>query len=63
MKTRVSLTNINSKMTGGQFERPCGFPKNVPFKENVKLFFLCVVFNIIISHIFPENLIEVSQVI
>ena len=37
----------------------CGFSKNVSSKERVKLWFF-VTFNIIISHIFPENFIEIT---
>ena len=47
---------------GGQFDRPhCGFSKNVSSKERVKLWFF-MTFDIIIGHIFPENLIEIPQV-
>ena len=40
----------------------CGFPKNVSSKERIKPWFF-VTFNIIISHIFPENFIEIPQVV
>ena len=40
----------------------CGFPKNVSSKERIKPW-LFVTFNIIISHIFPENFIEIPQVV
>ena len=46
---------------GGQFEPPCGFSNNVSSKERVKRCFFGT-FNIIISHIFPENFIEIPQV-
>ena len=46
-------TYFNPKMAGS---------KNVPSKERVKPWFF-VTFNIIISHIFPENLIEIPQVV
>ena len=48
---------------GGQFypnPPPCGFPKNVSSKERAKLWYF-VTYNIIISHIFPENFIEIPQ--
>ena len=44
----------------GQFEPPCCFPKNASSKERVKPKFF-VTFVIIISHIFPKNLIEIPQ--
>ena len=44
----------------GQFEPPCYFPKNASSKERVKPKFF-VTFVIIISHIFPKNLIEIPQ--
>ena len=40
----------------------CGFSKNVLFRERVKPCFF-VTFNIIISHIFHENFIEIPQVV
>ena len=45
-----------------QFNPPCGFSKNVSFKERVKPW-LFWTFNIIISHIFSEIFIEVPQVV
>ena len=39
----------------------CGFPKNASSTEMLRRWFF-VNFNIIISHIFPENFIEVPQV-
>ena len=42
-------------------DTPCSFSKNVSSKERVKPWFF-VTFNIIISHIFPENFIEFPQV-
>ena len=45
-----------------QFEPPCGISKNVFSKERLKLWFF-VAFNIIISRIFPENFIEIPQVV
>ena len=59
---------LNPKTAGGegrgQFDppppHPCGFSKNLSSKERVKpCFFL---FDFIISHIFPENFIEIPQV-
>ena len=41
---------------------PCGFSKNVSSKERGKPW-LFVTFNIIIRHIFPENFIDIPQVI
>ena len=47
----------------GPFDsHPCGFSKNVSSKETVKPC-LFMTFNIIISHIFPENFIEFPQVV
>ena len=44
---------------GSIWSLTCGFSKNLSSRE--RWFF--VTFNIIISHIFPENFIEISQVI
>ena len=54
------LFDFNPKPAGeSQFDRsPCGFLKNVSSKERLKPWFF-VTFNIIISHIFPENFIEI----
>ena len=41
---------------------PCGFSKNVSSKKRVKPWFF-VTFNIITRHIFPENFIEIPQVV
>ena len=41
---------------------PCGFLKNVSSKERVKPWSFFT-FNIIIRHIYPENFIEISQVV
>ena len=41
---------------------PCDFSKNASFKERMKTCFF-VTFNIILSHIFPENYIEFTQVV
>ena len=53
---------LTLKRLGGQFNSPCGFSKNVFSKERVKPCFF-VTFNIIISHTFPENFIEIPQVV
>ena len=54
---------FNPKMAGGcQFEPPLVFRKNVSSKDRVKPWFF-VTFNVIISHIFPENVIGMSQVV
>ena len=45
-----------------QFDPPCGFFKNVFFRESVKPVFF-VTFDIILSHIFPKNFIEIIQVV
>ena len=55
-------TGFDPKTAGewwGQFRPPpCGLPKNVSSKKRVEPWFF-VTFNIIISHIFPENFTEV----
>ena len=58
------MNNFNPKTAGGgsQFDPPCDFSKIVSSKERVKPLFF-VTFNIIIRHIFPENFIEIPQVI
>ena len=57
------MTYLTLKQLGeGQFNPPCGFSKNVSSKEKVKPCFF-VTFNIIISHIFLENFIEIPQVV
>ena len=55
---------VNPKTAGGgQFDPPpCGFLKKVSSRERVIPWFF-VTFNIIISHIFPENFIEIPQVV
>ena len=45
-----------------QFGTPCGFSKNVSSRERVKPL-LFMTFNIIISNIFPENFIEIIEVV
>ena len=49
---------------GGQFDPPphCGFSKIVSSKERLKPWFFAT-FNIILKHIFPENFIELPQVV
>ena len=41
---------------------PCDFSKNALSKEKVKPW-LFVTFNIILRHIFPDNIIEFAQVV
>ena len=53
---------LTLKRLVGQFDPPCGFSENVFFSERVKLCFF-VIFNIIISHIFPENFIKNPQLV
>ena len=50
------------KENGDRFDPPCGFPKNVFFRERLKPSFFGT-FNGIISYIFFENLIEIPQVV
>ena len=59
-----ALFALNSKTArwSGQIALPCGFSKNVCSEERVKPCFF-VVFNNSISHIFPENIIEIPQVV
>ena len=48
---------------GGQIDPPpCGFANNASSKERVKPWF-SVTFEIILKHIFPENLIEFPQIV
>ena len=47
---------------GREVNPPCSFSKNVFSRERVKRCFSGT-FNIIISHIFPENLIEIPWVV
>ena len=57
-------TIFNPEKAGGSILPPSplyGFSKNVPCKETLKLWF-SLTFNIIISHMFPENFIEIPQV-
>ena len=56
---------LTLKKLWGQFELPhssCGFSKNA-FSRYRKFFFYFVAFNIIKSHIFPENFIEIPQTV
>ena len=46
----------------GQFDHPFSFSKVLSSKERVKPWFF-VTFNVIISHIFPENFIEITQIV
>ena len=58
--------SLTLKRLGGQIASPapapCCFSKNASSKERVKPRFFGT-FNIIISHIFPENFIEILQVV
>ena len=59
------LLNPEKAGKGSQFDTTSfrGFSKNVSFKDEVRLWFF-VAFNImIISRIFPENFIEILQVV
>ena len=57
------LTLEQLEGVGGQFDpSTCGFLKSVSSKERVKPWFF-VTFNIIISDIFPENFIGITQVV
>ena len=54
---------LTLKRLGGQFDHhPCSFSKTVSSKERMRPWIFATV-NIIISHIFPENLIETSRVL
>ena len=62
---------VSPKKSGGEFDPApsphCGFSKTVFSREIFLEYFLkpCffVVFNIFIRHIFPENFIEIPQVV
>ena len=60
LQTSAKIVNVNPKTAGGGVSltppTPYGFSKTVSSKERVKPWFF-VAFNIIISHIFPENFI------
>ena len=56
------LYYFNPKKTGESNQSPSGFSKNVFFKERARPCFV-VTFIIIISDMFPENLIEIAQVV
>ena len=55
---------LNPKMAGGEskYAPPCAFSKYVSSKKRLKAWFF-VTFNIIISNIYPENFIEITQVV
>ena len=59
---RIIFLSLNRLpgMSGSIWPPSCGFSKNVSYRERVKLCFF-VTFNIIISHIFPENFIEILK--
>ena len=50
------------KSRESHFDPLCHFSINVSSKERVKPLFF-VTFNVIISHIFPENFIEILQIV
>ena len=58
----AKFTKINSLNPKMVWPSPCGFSKNVSSKERVKPWFF-VTFSIIMSHIFPQNFIEIPPVI
>ena len=53
---------VNCKKNRGSIWRPCALFKNLFSRERVQPCFL-VTFNIIISHIFPDDFIEHPQVV
>ena len=54
---------LTLKMLGDEFDpSPCGFSKNVFFRESMEPCFF-VTFNILITHIFPETFIEIPQLV
>ena len=58
----VNILNSNRKTAGELIWLLCGFSKKVSYKERVKPWFF-VTFNIIIGHIFPENLFKIPDVV
>ena len=66
-KSRVEISHrlmeifLALKRLGGQFDPCCGFFKKASAKEIVNSW-VFVIFNIIISHVIPENFIEIPQV-
>ena len=50
------------RLRGVNLIAPWGFSKNISSKDKMKLCFIAA-FNIIISHLFPENFIEIPQVV
>ena len=56
------VLNCKTAAWWGQIALPCGFSKNFSSKEREKSCFF-VAFNNAISHIFPENLTEIPQVV
>ena len=60
---RKVLILILKRLGVGEFDpSPCDISKKLSSKERMKLWFF-VTFNIIISHIFPENFIEILQAV
>ena len=64
MKAETDTLTLKGLWGGGAIKLtpPCRFSKNVSSKDRVKPCIL-VTFNISISHIFPENFIEIPQII
>ena len=65
LSLQISRTKIDlslKRLGGGQLDLSCSFFKNVFSRERMKPWFF-VTFNIIIIHIFPENLIGISQIV
>ena len=56
-----NIAFFTQKRLGNQFDSLCCFSKNVSSRERVKTCFF-VTFDIIVSHIFPENFIEIPHV-
>ena len=60
--SRKFILILTLKRLGGQSDTTLWFSKNASSKERAKPWFF-VTFNIIISHIFPENFIEITVVV
>ena len=61
MKLKAILLTLKQQ-GGGNLTPPVVFPKMYPSKERLNPWFFMTI-NIIISHIFPENFIEIPQVV
>ena len=57
-KNLINFSTIE-RLGEGQFDHPCEVSKSVSFRERVKTW-LFVTLNIIVSHIFSENSIEID---